>query len=40
MEYDHMEFPEAVRELADMVGMEVPVETGGIHSCQHPGAAL
>ncbi|HEV2321592.1 MAG TPA: CHC2 zinc finger domain-containing protein, partial [Gammaproteobacteria bacterium] len=28
MEYDHMEFPEAVRELADMVGMEVPVEQG------------
>jgi DNA primase len=28
MEYDHMEFPEAVRELADMTGMEVPVEQG------------
>jgi len=28
MEYDHMEFPEAVRELADMTGMEVPVEKG------------
>jgi DNA primase len=28
MEYDHMAFPEAVRELADMVGMEVPVEQG------------
>jgi len=28
MEYDHMEFPEAVRELADTMGMEVPVEQG------------
>ena len=28
MEYDHMTFPEAVRELADMTGMEVPVEQG------------
>jgi DNA primase len=28
MEYDHMEFPEAVRELASMTGMEVPVEQG------------
>src|SRR5690348_15239130 len=29
MEYEHMEFPEAVREVAAMVGMEVPVEQGG-----------
>ena len=28
MEYDHMAFPEAVRELADLTGMEVPVEQG------------
>ncbi|HET7176852.1 MAG TPA: DNA primase [Gammaproteobacteria bacterium] len=28
MEYEHMEFPEAVREVASMVGMEVPVEQG------------
>jgi DNA primase len=28
MEYEHMEFPEAVRELASIVGMEVPVEQG------------
>ena len=28
LEYDHMEFREAVQELADMVGMEVPQEQG------------
>ncbi|HSC47717.1 MAG TPA: DNA primase [Gammaproteobacteria bacterium] len=28
MEYEHMEFPEAVRELASLTGMEVPVEQG------------
>src|SRR5579863_1274467 len=28
MEYDRIRFPEAVRELADMTGMEVPVEQG------------
>lgn len=28
MEYDHMAFPEAVRELAEMMGMQVPVEQG------------
>ena len=28
MEYEHMEFPEAVREVASMVGMEVPQEKG------------
>ncbi len=28
MEYEHMEFPEAVRELADLTGLEVPVEQG------------
>lgn len=29
MEYEHLEFPEAVRQLAEQVGMEVPVESGG-----------
>jgi len=29
MAYDHMEFPEAVRELAEQLGVEVPVESGG-----------
>jgi DNA primase len=29
MEYDHMEFRDAVRELADITGMEVPEEQGG-----------
>src|SRR5215469_8419818 len=28
MEYDHMEFREAVQMLADLTGMEVPVEQG------------
>src|SRR5579872_2017551 len=28
MEYEHMEFPEAVRELAELTGLEVPVEQG------------
>lgn len=31
MEYEHLEFPEAVRQLAEQVGMEVPVESGGDH---------
>ncbi|MGH8362498.1 MAG: DNA primase [Gammaproteobacteria bacterium] len=29
MEYEHLEFPEAVRQLAEQVGMEVPAESGG-----------
>lgn len=29
MEYEHLEFPEAVRQLAEQVGMEVPMESGG-----------
>ncbi|MDE1886968.1 MAG: DNA primase [Gammaproteobacteria bacterium] len=29
MEYEHLEFPEAVRQLAEQVGMEVPVEPDG-----------
>ena len=29
MEYEHLEFPEAVRQLAEQAGMEVPVESGG-----------
>ena len=29
MDYEHLEFPEAVRQLAEQVGMEVPVESGG-----------
>ena len=28
MEYEHLEFPDAVRELASLVGLEVPVESG------------
>ncbi|MDE2070063.1 MAG: DNA primase [Gammaproteobacteria bacterium] len=28
MEYEHLDFPEAVRQLAEQVGMEVPVESG------------
>lgn len=29
MAYDRLEFPDAVRELAEQLGMEVPVESGG-----------
>ncbi|HEX5340753.1 MAG TPA: DNA primase [Gammaproteobacteria bacterium] len=29
MEYEHMEFPDAVRELASIAGVEVPEESGG-----------
>ncbi|HKT33022.1 MAG TPA: DNA primase [Gammaproteobacteria bacterium] len=29
MEYEHLDFPEAVRQLAEQIGMEVPVESGG-----------
>ena len=29
MEYEHLEFPEAVRQLAEQVGLQVPVESGG-----------
>ena len=29
MEFEHLEFPEAVRQLAEQLGMEVPVESGG-----------
>ncbi|HEX6549940.1 MAG TPA: CHC2 zinc finger domain-containing protein, partial [Gammaproteobacteria bacterium] len=29
MDYEHMEFPDAVRELASIAGVEVPEESGG-----------
>lgn len=29
MEYDRLEFPDAIRQLAETAGMEVPVEAGG-----------
>ena len=40
MEYDHMEFREAVQELASLVGMEVPQEQGESHVQGVPKAPL
>lgn len=35
MDYEHMEFPEAVEELARVVGLEVPREAGAARQDQH-----
>jgi DNA primase len=40
MEYSRLEFPEAVRALAERVGMPMPAEEGGLHGADAASARL